>query len=71
MCVQAARLDGRETWIYDVRLSAGITLGLPTMPVEGLTLLLYVFKGDLILVSKRFNDIKKEAVKIDYLLKGK
>lgn len=34
-----------QTWLYDVRLSTGRTLGLPIIPATDLTFLLYVFKG--------------------------
>lgn len=35
-----------RTWIYDARLSAGKILNLPISDVKGLTLLLYIFKGE-------------------------
>ncbi len=34
-----------QTWLYDVKLSAGETLSLPELPEEGLTALLYVYQG--------------------------
>ncbi|NQX56839.1 pirin family protein [Pedobacter panaciterrae] len=50
-----------QTWIYDVRLSAGNSIGLPVLPVEGLTQLLYVFKGD-VTVNKTFQLKHKEGL---------
>ncbi|WP_265131026.1 pirin family protein [Chryseobacterium oranimense] len=49
-----------ETWIYDVKLTQGSSIGLPSLPKLGLTCLLYVFKGEI-----EINDMnlqKKEAV---------
>lgn len=34
-----------QTWIYDVKLSAGSSIALPPFPVPQATALLYVFKG--------------------------
>ncbi|MBL4676839.1 MAG: pirin family protein [Mucilaginibacter sp.] len=36
-----------QTWIYDVRLSAGKDFKLPVLPAGDLTLLLYVFQGEI------------------------
>lgn len=52
-----------ETWIYDTKLLNGASISLPTLPKEGLTLLLYVFKGE-ITINNNFDLIKKEAIVI-------
>lgn len=50
-----------QTWIYDVRLSPGHTLGLPVLPAKSLTQLLYVFKGD-VMVNQAFQLKPKEGL---------
>lgn len=50
-----------QTWIYDMKLLAGSDSQLPELPENGLTCLLYVFKGD-ILVNTDINLTKKESL---------
>lgn len=50
-----------QTWIYDMKLLAGMESQLPKLPDSGLTCLLYIFKGD-ILVNSDINLIKKESL---------
>lgn len=59
-----------QTWIYDTKLLAGATSGLPTLPKSDLTMLLYVFKGaiqvnnEISLSKKESLVIKNESIKI-------
>lgn len=50
-----------ETWIYDTQLTNEKTIGLPDFPKEGLTGLLYVFQGG-VLINNAINLIKGESV---------
>lgn len=50
-----------ETWIYDTQLTNDKTIDLPDFPKEGLTGLLYVFQGN-VLVNNDVNLIKGESV---------
>ncbi len=60
-----------QTWLYDARLTPGKALSLPLMPAMGLTLLLYVFKGEtsvngqLQLHSNEGLIVKDEEITID------
>jgi redox-sensitive bicupin YhaK (pirin superfamily) len=50
-----------STWIYDTRLLKGNTLAMPKYPQSGLTSLLYVFKGS-VLVNGQMKLTKKESI---------
>ncbi|HLV47003.1 MAG TPA: pirin family protein [Flavobacterium sp.] len=50
-----------ETWIYDTKLTNGKTIGLPELPKDGLTGLLYVFQGNVAL-NNSINLLKGESV---------
>ncbi len=50
-----------ETWIYDTKLLSQTNIGLPIMPKQGLTSLLYVFKGS-IKVNNEVALNKKEGI---------
>ena len=43
---QTALQFSSQTWIFDVRLSDGMTIGLPELPHKELTALLYVYNGE-------------------------
>lgn len=59
-----------QTWLYDMKLLANEKATLPELPKEGLTYLLYVFKGEVIvdneieLNKKDSLIIKEEAIRI-------
>lgn len=50
-----------ETWIYDTKLTAEKTIGLPAMPKDELTGLLYVFQGN-IRLNNDINLLKGESI---------
>lgn len=50
-----------QTWLYDVKLLEENILSLPDLAKEGLTLLLYVFKGNVI-VNSDLNLEKKDSL---------
>lgn len=50
-----------ETWIYDTKLTNGKTIGLPELPKNELTGLLYVFQGNVIL-NNDINLLKGESI---------
>ncbi|MCX8534224.1 pirin family protein [Chryseobacterium luquanense] len=52
-----------QTWLYDARLLEENTLLLPDLAIQGLTLLLYVFKGNII-VNSDLNLEKKDSLLI-------
>jgi redox-sensitive bicupin YhaK (pirin superfamily) len=59
-----------QTWLYDVKLSAGNTLALPELPGKELTALLYVYQGavkvndDVVLNKRESLVLKNEVVSI-------
>lgn len=50
-----------ETWLYDAKLAENNTISLPELPRDGLTLLLYIFKGK-VTVNSDLNLEKKESL---------
>lgn len=50
-----------QTWIYDAKLSPGTKIDLPPLPAAGLTVLLYVYQGQ-ISVNETTALVKKEAL---------
>ncbi|HBU78136.1 MAG TPA: nuclease PIN [Muricauda sp.] len=50
-----------ETWIYDLRVKEQTQLGLPALPKKGLTAVLYVFQGE-VLLNETIGLIKEESV---------
>jgi len=54
-----------QTWLYDTKLSAGKAISLPELPAQGLTALLYIYQGS-VLVNDSLALGKKEVL----LIKG-
>lgn len=50
-----------QTWLYDIKLSAGKDIQLPELAASGLTALLYVYQGELS-VNKDMNLVKQDAL---------
>lgn len=50
-----------QTWLYDVKLTAGATIDLPELPKEGLTVLLYVYQGG-VNITESIDLSKQEAL---------
>lgn len=50
-----------RTWLHDIKLSPGITIGLPEMPGTDLTALLYVYQGS-VTVNDSIDLMKKESI---------
>lgn len=50
-----------QTWLYDVKLSAGATIDLPDMPGKGLTALLYIYQGA-VDINQNMPLVKQEAL---------
>lgn len=61
--VETAFQFSSQTWLYDARLLEENTLLLPDLAKEGLTLLLYVFKGN-VTVNSDLNLEKKDSLLI-------
>lgn len=49
-----------QTWIYDIKLSKGTSIGLPELPAGGLTGLLYVYQGEISVKQLTFS--KKDGI---------
>jgi len=50
-----------QTWLYDMKLLEGNSMGIPELPKNNLTALLYVFQGS-VKVNDTINLSKKEAI---------
>src|SRR6187402_810810 len=50
-----------QTWIFDVKLSGGKTIGLPELPGKDLTALLYVYQGE-VGIDQKISLEKKDSL---------